>query len=277
MPWALFREQEDAQGYREWLWAVARNHGLPTALYVDRYGIFLRSKRQLWTTEEELDGGPLPTQFGRVLQELGIQPIYALSPQAKGRVERLWCTLQDRLVAELRLAGVQTLAEANAFLPIFVGQFNTRFPVPAANPQSAWRPWPPALVPERVFCFKYSRVVRPDNTISFGGSQLQLLPSAERLSWVQARVEVHEQLDGGLAVFSRGQLVATRPAPPDAPTLRARSGPRPPRDGPLEAPRPTTPPLAPTPPVPRPPWKPARDHPWRRSMVVSQRTTSRDS
>lgn len=278
VPWALFREQEDAQGYMEWLWAVARNYGLPLALYVDRHGIFQRRKRELWTLEEELAGGPLPTQFGRVLAELGIQPIYALSPQAKGRVERLWGTLQDRLVAELRLAGVQTLSEANQFLPIFVGQFNARFAVPALDATPAWRSVPPDLKPERIFCFKYARVVQPDNTVRFGGAHLQLLPSPDRASWARAQVEVHEQLDGGVAVFYQGILLAARPAPPDAPTLRARAGPRAlPQGGPQKSQPSARPQATPAPtPSPRTPWKPGPNHPWKRS-IVGRRTKSHDS
>src|SRR6266542_5929680 len=88
---------------------------------------FQRSRRELWTIEEELAGGPLPTRFGRVLQELGIRPIYALSPQAKGRVERLWGTLQDRLVAELRLAKARSQAQAQVVLERFRPDFNSRF------------------------------------------------------------------------------------------------------------------------------------------------------
>jgi hypothetical protein len=193
---------------------------IPVALYVDRHGIVQRRRRELWSIEEELADGPLPTQFGLVLQELGIRPIYALSPQAKGRVERLWGTLQDRLVAELRLAGVQTLAEANQFLPIFVGQFNARFAVPPADDTPAWRTWPSDQPPERIFCFKYERVVQADNTVRFGARHIQLLPSAERLSWARAHVAVHKQFDGGIVVFYRGQVVGTQAAPADAPTLR---------------------------------------------------------
>ncbi len=220
----------------EWLWAVSGNHGLPVALYVDRHAIFQRRRRELWTIEEELAGGRLPTQFGRVLQDLGIQPIYALSPQAKGRVQRRRGTLQDRLVAELRLAGVQTLAEANQFLPIFVGQFNARFAVPPADKRPAWRAWPTDLQPERVFCFKYERQVQADNTVRFAGSHMQLLPSVGGAAG-PTRVAVHEQLDGGIAVFYRGQLVATQAAPPDAPTLSARAGRRPRREAAPDLPR----------------------------------------
>ena len=90
----------------EWLQAVVAREGRPLALYVDRHGIFRKTTRRASNTlEEQLAGGPLPTQFGRVLEELNIRPIYALSPQAEGRIERLWGTFQDRLVSELRLRG----------------------------------------------------------------------------------------------------------------------------------------------------------------------------
>ncbi len=227
IPWALFREQEDAQGYLLLLREVVRTHGVPVALYVDRHGIFKKSTREPLTIEEELAGGRLPTQVGRALEELGIRPIFALSPQAKGRVERLWGTLQDRLVAELRLAGAATHAEANQGLWAFLPRFNARFGVPAAEPGSAYRRPPDDFEPDRVFCFKYERVVRPDNTVHFAGRQLQLQPTPQRASWTRARVEVHERLDGSLAVTYHGAVIATTPAPPDAPTLRARADPRP--------------------------------------------------
>ncbi len=100
--------------------------------------------------------------------------ILAQSPQAKGRIERLWGTLQDRLVAELRLAGIATLEDANTFLPGFLDAFNRRFAVPATEPGSAYRPVPAAFEPDRVFCFKYERVGQPDNTVSFFKQVLQL-------------------------------------------------------------------------------------------------------
>jgi hypothetical protein len=197
--------------------------------------------------------------------------VYALSPQAKGRVERLWGTLQDRLVAELRLAELRTMDAANAFLPQFLAQFNTRFGVPAADPEAAYRPLPPELDLERVCCFKYEREVRSDNTITFGSRVLQLAPGRDRASWARARVEVHEQLDGSLAVLYRGRVLATTPAPLDTPTLRARTGPRL-GSGPPQTPAqpPATQPAVPT---PRPPWKPGSDHPWRRHMISHRRLT----
>lgn len=260
VPWALFREQEDAQGYLEWLGHVVRTHGIPLALYVDRQGIFQRSARARWTLDEELAGGPLPTQFGRALAELEITCLLALSPQAKGRVERLWGTFQDRLVSELRLAGARTLAEANRVLWAWLPAFNARFTYRATVDGSAYRAPPAAFAPDRVFCFKYPRVVAADNTVQFGGRVLQLQPDAVRVSYAKARVEVHERLDGSLAVYYHDRCLAVTPAPPTAPTLRARRGPR-------VAPSPMAPPPVALPPpgaTAGAPRKPAPTHPWRR-------------
>jgi hypothetical protein len=261
VPGALFRAQEDAHGYLLLLREIVRAKGIPLALYVDRHGIFKKSRRDPLTVEEELAGRPLPTQVGRALEELAIRPIYALSPQAKGRVERLWGTLQGRLVAELRLAGADSLEAANRLLGPFLADFNARFGVPPAEPGPAYRPPPPDFDPDRVFCFRYERVVRPDNTVHFGGRALQLRPSAERASWARARVEVHERLDGSLAVAYRGTLILTTPAPPAAPTLRARTEPRPGAGAPRE---PAPPPDPPAPAGPARSRAPAPDHPWRR-------------
>jgi transposase len=262
VPWALFREQEDAHGYMEWLRHVVATQGIPLALYVDRHGIFHRAPKERWTLDEELAGGPLPTQFGRVLAELQITCLPAQSPQAKGRVERLWGTFQDRLVSELHLAGATTLAEANRVLWDWLPQFNARFTLAATQPGSAYRAVPLGYDPERVFCFKYTRVVAPDNTIQFGGHALQLLADPVRSSYAKTRVEVHERLDGSVAVYYHDRCLAVTPAPLQAPTLRARSGPR------VPPPVPDVPPPVALPPAAAPaapPRKPAPDHPWRRS------------
>jgi transposase len=217
---AVFREQEDGLGYLLVLEQIVRTVGIPLALYVDRHGIFQQNPRSPLTIEEELAGGRTPTQVGRVLGELGIRHIAARSPQAKGRIERLWGTLQDRLVAELVAAGVTTIAAANAFLPGYLDRHNARFAVPPADPGRAYLPVPATLKLAHLFCFKHTRVVRPDNTISFQGTPLQLLPTAERRSWVKARVEVHERLDGSRALVYQGEEIPHRPAPVDAATRR---------------------------------------------------------
>jgi len=224
VPYALFREQEDAQGYLLLLREIVRTKGIPLALYSDRHGIFQRSPKEPETLEEQLGGERQPTQFGRALRELGIQPIFALSPQAKGRVERLFGTLQDRLVAEFRLAGASTLEEANHVLGDFLSRFNARFGVPAAQSGSAYRQPPPGLEMEGVLCFKYQRTVARDNTVRFAGHTLQILPGLDRTSYTHARVEVQERLDGSLVVAYHGRVLATKEAPPHPVVLRARKG-----------------------------------------------------
>jgi hypothetical protein len=101
----VFAKQEDAQSYLTCLRQIVMENGIPLAIYMDRHGIFRRNDDH-WTLEEQLAGQQTPTQVTQALLALGIEPIFALSPQAKGRVERLFNTLQDRLVQELRLAGI---------------------------------------------------------------------------------------------------------------------------------------------------------------------------
>jgi transposase len=223
---AVFREQEDAQGYLLLVWQVVERCGRPLALYHDRHGIFLPTLKAAAPLSDELAGRPRPqTQVARALEELGIASVVAHSPQAKGRVERLFATLQDRLVRELRLSGVSSLAGANRFLDSYLPRFNARFAVPAQVAGSAYRPLEPGQRLEAICCFKYGRVVAADNTVTFGPHRLQLQPSATRRSFAQARVEVQERLDGRLAVCYHGQVIRTTPAPAEAPQLRARRGP----------------------------------------------------
>jgi hypothetical protein len=128
---AVFRAQEDAHGYFLLLRQVLTAHGIPEALYHDRHSIFVRDPHARWTVEEELAGAKDPTQFGRALVDLGIGSIPARSPQAKGRIERLWGTLQDRLVPELRLAGLTTPeAVAPDFLQAYLDGTMPRSPSP---------------------------------------------------------------------------------------------------------------------------------------------------
>ena len=167
VPYALFREQEDAQGY------------------------FLLLREMI---------------------------------QAKGRIERLFGTLQDRLVSELRLAGACTLEEANRVLEEYLPRYNALFGVPAAQRGLAYREVPSEVDIDGVLCFKYQRSVAHDNTVRFFGHTLQLLPDTERRSYARARVEVQERLDGSLVVCYQGKTIATQEVPPHPVTLRARKG-----------------------------------------------------
>ena len=219
---ATFRAQEDAAGYLTLLHTLGRTVGLPAAVYTDAHGIFVRHDAH-WTLAEELQGFQDPPQVGRALQALGIHHIVAESPQAKGRIERLWNTFQDRLVAELRLAGITTMAAANVFLATtFLPAFNAQFAVPPAVATSAYRPVPRGGDLARICAFHYARQVAPDNTVRVEDVTLQLAPGPARRSYARAQADVVQCLDGSWRVYVGDRLIVSTPAPPDPGQLRAR-------------------------------------------------------
>lgn len=221
MPGAHFVEQECAAGYLKVLAAVVEEKGIPQKLYMDRHGSLKRND-DYWTIEEELAGEQVPTQVGMAIKELGIEPIYALSPQAKGRVERLWGTLQDRLVSELRLAGVATLEGANEKMASYRHEFNKRFGKPARASESAWRR------PQRGFdiaeacSFRYEATVGNDNVVSLGGLKLQIPRPAGGRSYAQARVQVHQLMNGRWRIRYQGERIAELTVEGTHGELRAR-------------------------------------------------------
>jgi hypothetical protein len=217
-----FRAEEDAAGYLGLLRTLGQTVGLPAAVYTDGHGIFVRNDSH-WTVAEELAGAQEPPQVGRALQALGIHHVVAESPQAKGRIERLWETLQDRLVAELRLAGITTPPAGDAFLArTFLPAFNRQFAVPPAVAASAYRPVPRGVDLDRVCAFHYARRVAADNTVRVEEVTLQLAPGPGRRSYARALADVIQCLDGSWRVYVAERLVATTPAPPDPGQLRAR-------------------------------------------------------
>ncbi len=213
VPAAVFREQEDAAGYLALLYQVVSTVGCPEAVYHDRHGIFLRASPARETLAEQLAGTREPTQVGRALRELGIASIAAHSPQAKGRVERLFGTLQDRLVAELHLAGACTLTEANAVLAAYLPRFNAHFAVPPPRAAPARRTLRPGTDPWQICCFRYVRTVGRDDTVRLGEHRVQLLPSRGCGTLARRRVEIREHVDGSLSVWHQGQRIATQAAP----------------------------------------------------------------
>jgi len=219
----VFRPTEDLHGYATVLAAIAAQYGLPLALYGDRLNVFVRNDAH-WTLEEQLQGAQDPTHFGQMLQSLGIGFIAAGSPQAKGRIERLWQTLQDRLVSELRLRRVGTLEAANAFLPAFRADYNRRFARPPAQSRPAWRR-PPRELAVLVGC-RYARRVAADNTVRLGLRWVQLPPGPQRHSWAGQRVELRELLDGRLVVVHAERVLAAQPSPGRDFILRPRQAPR---------------------------------------------------
>ena len=261
---AVFRDKEDSQGYFILLRQLVQRYGRPLAVYRDRHRIFEGAKKTL-TFDEQLRGRPESSQVGRLLEELDIRSIPAWSPQAKGRVERLFGTLQDRLVSELRLSQATTPDQAQRLLDPFRARFNQRFALQPPESDRAWRPLPAGVDADTLFCFKFHRTAGADNTVRVGDYRIQLQPDTHRASYAGARVQVQIRMDGHIAVYHHHRCLTTRPAPPEAPTLRLSRLPA----GPLKIPassltaapskKKTTSPFKP----PRR-WKPQHpSHPWR--------------
>jgi transposase len=221
---ARFFEEETLEAAFEMLQRYTALHGLPLGLYVDRAGIY-RADRE--PTEAEILAGKEPqTQFGRAMKQLDVRLILARSPQAKGRVERMNGTLQDRLVKALRQRGISDLASANEFLEReFLAPFNAKFGKPAAQPADMHRAVAKEVDLARVLAVHEERVVQNDWTLRWQNGFLQL----GRASGVQPkdRVEVCVQLDGRVRLFARDRELSygtTRSEPRPASPSRSPSG-----------------------------------------------------
>lgn len=205
VPWAVFRETEDATGYALLIHHISQTHGLPLALYADRHTIFQNPKQA--TIEEQLAGLEPRSHLGHLLRSLDIHLIGARSPQAKGRIERLFRTLQDRLVKELRRAGADTLDEANVVLRKYLPRFNRRFAQPPAQSGSAYRPQLSRAEANARICFTYWRTVTNDHTISLFGHDLNLPDLPVRLNLAGRRIQLRHRMDGRLAVVYKHQVL----------------------------------------------------------------------
>jgi transposase len=175
---------------------VFGQHGLPLSFYTDRGSHYFVTPAA---------GGPVDrksqTQVGRALAHLGVEHIAAYSPQARGRSERLFATLQDRLVKELALASITTVAGADSFLrEVYIPAHNARFAVAAAQPGSAFVAIPGVDLSE-ILCVQEERLVGQDNTVVFHRLRLQIPPSPLRPHFVKSRVKVRQYQNGAHAVF----------------------------------------------------------------------------
>ena len=178
-----FSPNECLNGYLEVKRQTILEYGIPISIYVDRHTIFKAPSNARLTIYDELEGKAFAyTQFSRAMQELSVGIIYAYSPQAKGRIERLWGTLQDRLTLELRLAGIKSIKEANAFLPGFIKRFNAHFAVVPREPQSAYRPLEEHINIDDILCRKETRKASQGSTFSFGGQIYQLSKNNQAVS-----------------------------------------------------------------------------------------------
>lgn len=215
-------------------------YGLPMSAYVDCHTTYKSSKKL--TEWDEVEGIESLSQFERALKELGVEVIHALSPQAKGRVERLFGVLQDRLVKEMRLRGIRTKEEANAFLEEYLPRHNERFNVCPAHEADVHVKLPRHVDLDEYLCIKTERTIRNDNTIALDGRLYQIEEPGGK------KVVVQERLDGSLRMISKGAAlkykeITERPKKAAAlPKSDLRVYTRPP--------------------------KPSKDHPWRKRWQI---------
>lgn len=212
-----FFEGETTESYFWILKEILRKRGVPGAVYSDRDSIFLvHDKHQKAAAQDR--GGTAKTQFGRALEELSIEWIPAYSPQAKGRIERLWRTFQDRLLKEMRLMGIKTIPDANEYLTkVFLPDYNRQFKRQAPKAGSAYRPAPVYRKLEGILAWKESRKLPRDHVFRFEGKAWQVLPSERVRALTGKRIEVRRTLQGAIQAWVGPARLSIREAPSTPP------------------------------------------------------------
>jgi len=225
--WARFVEHDTTEENMRALEGWLRRYGRPLAHYTDKSSIFRMPGAAV--VQEQLRGEEARSQFGRALQELGIEWIAAHSPQAKGRIERLFETLQDRLVKEMRLARIANMAEGNHFLETrFLPEWEQRFTVLPRNPRNAHRRVGGEQRLEEILSVRVARQVADDYTVSWDGQRWGV-PREEVCAGLRgARVQIERRLDGSHWLHFRGRYLRLRHCPEPAPRAGSPSGLRPP-------------------------------------------------
>ena len=218
----FFCERESSWGYFKLLESIVKRYGIPGSVYQDRHSALVRND-DFMSLEEQFAGRQDPTQVGAALLALGIEPIVALSPQAKGRIERLFKTLQDRLVASLELEGIKEMDKANIYLKEqFIDEFNARFTVEPQDVVSVWRKPPANLDLVRVLSFRYEATVANDNAIRFSRMTIDIPPGKGGRSYAGLRVELRQLLDGSWRVYHKDEVIAEAESTEIAEPIRAR-------------------------------------------------------
>ena len=238
--WARFYDYEGTMPALDSFLRYVKKYGVPQSIYLDKHTTYRSPKTQ--SIEEQLRGEEPMSQFERAMKELGVVVIHAHSPQAKGRIERVFGTFQDRVVKEMRLAGIQNKEEANTFLAHYLRRYNRRFRVAPVKGGDLHRKAPGKGELERILCMKQERSVRNDGVIQH---QNRLYRLDERLSKRVKRVTVEDRVDGSVRIRHNGTYLAYREIPPE---LLVKPKGRKERK------------------IQRRP-KPSKDHPWRKFRV----------
>lgn len=251
---AVFRPNECREGYSVVMQQGIKAYGVPLGLYSDRHTIF-RSPNEKLTVEQELAGEAKPlSNFGKAMAELGIEHIKAVTPQAKGRVERLWLTLQDRLVIELRLLGITTLEAANDVLPQLIQKHNKQFAVAPRSSETAYMKLRRDIQLDQIFTMRAYRTLGSGHTLSYGGCIYTFAESLPMRLDAKTVVEVREKFSGEVFVWHSGQALPLKKTERSKPIETKKASSAQPR-------------------------KPAKDHPWKTTFdpTKTNRNTKRSS
>jgi len=244
----FFTKNECLEGYFQVMTQIIKGHGIPMSIYCDRHTIFISPNDGKLTIDEQLQGKQVNlTQFGRAMHELGITVIKAKSAQGKGRIERLWETLQSRLPVEFKVHEIYTMEAANAFLSQFMRSYNARFAVKPENPQSAFRQLDAAIDLNTILCVKEERVLINGSAFSYRGNYFQLMRNGKKASiFHKAKITVLDSSKTGIKAFYDGQVYDTQvieERPKTKPVQKAKDKTKNCKN-----------------------YSPAPDHPWRTSM-----------
>ena len=212
VPYAQFAYKDSVEKNMNTFKKIVEIKGIPLSIYVDKDSKFITTRHK--GIHVNLKGDYGETQLKRAWEELGINVIFADSPQAKGRIERLWETFQDRLISELRLEGISNLEGANEYLhSVFLSKHNRKFTRKPTLEEVAYKPIPEGMDLDRIFSLKEMRQVHGDHTISYKGRKYEILPTKTRFSFAKAYIEVDKYLDGSIHIFYQGKELKYRAIP----------------------------------------------------------------
>lgn len=220
---AFFLPYECSYGYLKLLQHMVTTYGIPLAIYQDQHSSLHRNDDH-WSLEEQLQGEQDPTQVGTALKALGITPIFALTPQAKGRIERLFGVLQDRLIAEMELRGIIDMDAGNRFLTeYFIEDYNRRFAREPETPQGAWRRVPKGLDIDRAIGFQCRAVVGNDHAVRLRRTVIGIPEGPVQGGYAKAKAEVNQPSDGGWRVSYKQSLIARTDLTPAQGPIRSKA------------------------------------------------------